>query len=84
MRCKGTLLFWSKQIISYFCSQIYVKMKKFVKFSGTGLILLGTLLLIISYFTGLANYNVVLFSGLLMIIAGIVLSVILFRKESKY
>ena len=52
-------------------------MKKYI---GIGLIILGALVLLISYFAELVDYNPVQFSGLGLIIAGLIAHIAITRR----
>ena len=51
---------------------------------GVALVLAGALLLIVSYLAGLTRYNLVLLTGLIIIILGAVLHVRHQKKGEKY
>ena len=51
---------------------------------GVALVLAGALLLIVSYLAGLTRYNLVLLTGLIIIILGTVLHVRHQKKGEKY
>ena len=51
---------------------------------GVALVLAGALLLLVSYFTGLTRYNLVLLTGLIFIVLGTVLHVRQQKKGEKY
>ncbi len=52
-------------------------MKKYI---GICLIVLGALILLISYFAELVDYNSVQFSGLGLIIAGLIAHIVIMKK----
>lgn len=51
---------------------------------GVALVCTGALLLLVSYFTGLTNYNLVLLTGLIIIVLGAALHVRQQKKGEKY
>ena len=51
---------------------------------GVALVITGALLLIVSYLVGFTRYNLVLFTGLIIIILGAVLHVRQQKKGEKY
>ncbi|SEA67649.1 hypothetical protein SAMN05216462_2126 [Xylanibacter ruminicola] len=51
---------------------------------GVALVLAGALLLLVSYFTGLTRYNLVLLTGLIFIVLGAVLHVRQQKQGEKY
>ena len=51
---------------------------------GVALVLAGALLLLVSYFTGLTCYNLVLLTGLIFIVLGAVLHVRQQKQGEKY
>jgi uncharacterized membrane protein HdeD (DUF308 family) len=59
-------------------------MKKYKDLLGIALVIIGVLVLVISFLTGLDNYNIILFSGLILIIGGIIMHIMTMKRESKY
>ena len=59
-------------------------MKKLIPFIGIFLILLGTLMLILTRINALSSHNSLLLSGLLCIIAGIILHIRSIKHETNY
>ena len=53
-------------------------------YSGILIAIIGALLLILSYFTGLVDYNFVQFIAILMVIAGIGIHIYVNYKKPKY
>jgi membrane-bound ClpP family serine protease len=51
---------------------------------GVALVLAGALLLLVSYLTGFTRYNLVLLTGLIFIVLGVVLHVRQQKKSEKY
>ena len=58
--------------------------KKYKDLLGIALVIIGVLVLVISFLTGLDNYNIILFSGLILIIGGIIMHIMTMKRESKY
>ena len=56
----------------------------FNTYLGEALVITGALLLIVSYLVGFTRYNLVLFTGLIIIILGAVLHVRQQKKGEKY
>jgi len=61
-----------------------VKKELFHAYLGVALVLAGALLLIVSYLVGFSRYNLVLLTGLIIIILGAVLHVRQQKKGEKY
>ena len=61
-----------------------VKKTLFKTYLGVALVLTGALLLIVSYLVGLTRYNLVLLTGLIIIILGAVLHVRQQKSGEKY
>ncbi len=59
-------------------------MKKYKDLLGIALVIIGVLVLVISFLTGLDNYNIILFSGLILIVGGIIMHIMTMKRESKY
>ena len=59
-------------------------MKKVTPFIGIFLIIIGTLVLIATRFSTLANHNSLLIAGLLCIIAGIWLHIRSIKRDSRF
>ena len=59
-------------------------MKKLIPFAGIILIIIGTLTLIATRFSSLANHNALLFAGLLCIVIGIWLHIRSIKKDSRF
>ena len=59
-------------------------MKKLIPFIGIFLILIGTLMLILTRINTLSSHNSLLLSGLLCIIAGIILHIRSIKHETNY
>lgn len=55
-------------------------MKNFLKELGTILMIIGSIVLILSYFCGWSNYNGILFSAVGLIIIGVVVYIIMNKK----
>ena len=55
-----------------------------MSYGGVALILVGAILLMASYFTGLSHLNIVLQTGLLLVTLGIILHVWLLKRREKY
>lgn len=70
--------------ISYFCLKINVFMKKLVPYAGLILMATGTVALMLTRLEQLSASNLLLGSGLLLIVAGILLHVWTIKRESKY
>lgn len=70
--------------ISYFCLKINVFMKKLVPHAGLILIATGTVALMLTRLEQLSASNLLLGSGLLLIVAGILLHVWTIKRENKY
>ena len=51
---------------------------------GVALVLAGALLLIVSYLSGFTRYNLVLLTGLIIIILGVVLHIRSQKRDEKY
>ena len=51
---------------------------------GVALVFAGALLLLVSYLTGLTRYNLVLLTGLIFIVLGVVLHVRQQKRGEKY
>ena len=51
---------------------------------GVALVLAGALLLLVSYLTGFTRYNLVLLTGLIFIVLGVVLHVRQQKRGGKY
>jgi membrane-bound ClpP family serine protease len=51
---------------------------------GVALVLAGALLLLVSYLTGFTRYNLVLLTGLIFIVLGVVLHVRQQKRDEKY
>ena len=59
--------------------------KELIKaYMGVALVCTGALLLLVSYFTGLTNHNLVLLTGLIIIVLGAALHVRQQKKGEKY
>ena len=61
-----------------------VKKTLFKTYLGVALVLTGALLLIVSYLVGFTRYNLVLLTGLIIIVVGIVCYVLAIKKGEKY
>ena len=61
-----------------------VKKTLFKTYLGVALVLTGALLLIVSYLVGFTRYNLVLLTGLIIIILGAALHIRQLKKGSKY
>jgi len=77
--CKGTKKMRNEKgemrNISYFCSKFNVFMKKYTRFLGLFLILLGALCFVAARFSALDHSNWPLLVGLLLIIIGIIVHI---------
>lgn len=51
---------------------------------GLLLVVLGVLTFIVSYACGLTNVNIVQFTGLFLVVAGIIVHVVVLKSQSKY
>ena len=65
----------------YLCSKFNAFMKKLARFSGIILILIGVLTLASTRLPALVGSNILLLTGLLLIIAGIVLHIRILKGE---
>ncbi len=59
-------------------------MKKFIYNIGILLIILGTLILLMTYFHVFTRHNTILATGLLLIVLGIIAHIWNLKHESKY
>lgn len=57
---------------------------KYKSLLGMLLLCLGVVLFTVAFLLGLTHYNVVTLSCLLLIIAGVVLHVVILKRQSKY
>lgn len=59
-------------------------MKEHIKKAGIAIVIIGALLLVASYTFGWNDINSVQFTGLGLIITGILLHIIILKRESRY
>ena len=72
------------QIFSYLCTKFNDFMKKLTPFLGIFLIIIGTIVLISTCISTLSSHNSLFVSGLLCIIAGIVVHIRNIKHESQF
>ena len=75
-RLKNYALFCSKKSI-----KSYSNMKGFLQSIGIILMIIGSIILILSYFMGWNNLNGVQFGGMALIIVGVIVYIILNKKH---
>lgn len=59
-------------------------MKELIKYAGILIIIIGVALLVLTHITQLDTHNWLLASGLLLVVAGIILHIRSIKKESNY
>ena len=68
-----------------FCSRLWIKRQKNIykmkKYSGIILVVLGALLLVLSYFADFVDYNWYNVGALLVIIIGIIVHIVVTKKS---
>ena len=59
-------------------------MDRMLAFLGWPLVAVGAMVLVVSFFTGLSHYNVVLLAGWLLVVVGAVCRVWQLKRRSRY